>query len=174
MHTSSKPASIKELRTSTKLALVRKQGIPELTGGQTVNIQNYYSKPEIIGLGNASETVYIRMLEIGTDGYNADLKQFTGTATVMLSKALAHRNIKFSKTGPKKVKLRAHSVKYNQGAFSADIEVSVTAELGNGKSITASGKSSSDLNLAASASADLSYAIEKILNHHDFIQYINQ
>ena len=174
LHTSTKPASVKELRTSTRLALVREKGIPELKGEQTVNIQNYYSRTEVVGLGSASDKVFIRMLEIGTDGYNADLKQFTDTAIVMLSKALEYRNIKYAKTGQKQVKLRAHSVKYNQGAFSAVIEVSVTAELRNDKSITAWNKSSADISLAASASAVLSYDLKEILNHHDFIEYINQ
>jgi hypothetical protein len=174
LHKNIKSASTEQLRTSSKLASIREQNIPELKRGQTVYIQNYYSKPEIVGLGFASSSIAIDFLEIGTDGYKIDLRQFTKTSMVMLSKALKQRDIENVKTGFKQVKLRAHSVKYDQGAFSATIEVSVTAELGSSKSITASEERSSASNLAAAASAAVSDATRKILNHPDFIQYINQ
>jgi len=174
LHKNIKSASTQQLRTSSKLASIREQNIPELKGGQTVYIKNYYSKKEIVGHGFASPSIAIDFIEIGTDGYNIDLRQFTKTSKVLLKKALKHRDIEHVKTGVKQVKLRVHSVKYNQGAFSAKIEVSVTAELGSSKSITASGNRSSASNLAAAASAAVSDATRKILNHPDFIQYINQ
>ena len=166
--------SAQELRTSTKLALIRKQDIPELKSGQTVFIKNYYSKKEIIKRGYASPVAVIELVEIGTDAYNIDLRQITKTSKRMFKKAFKHRGVIHKKKGEKRVKLRAHSLKYNQGVFSADIEISVTAELGNNKSISATGKRTSYTNLDADASAALSDASTKILNHPDFIQYINQ
>ena len=169
-----KPASVQEMRASTKWASIREKNIPDLKRGQTVEIQNYYTKQEVEQHGIASSSIVKKYVEIGTDAYDIDLRQFTKTAMELLSKALKHRDIENVNSGLKQVKLRAHSAEYNQGAFSASIEVSITAELGNSKSITASGKRDTTLNMDAAASAALSYAISKILNHPDFIQYINQ
>ena len=174
LNTSTKPAVTQSLATTSKMAAIQEKNVPELKRGQSVYIKNYYSRPEIVTLGNASSSMIAGAVEVGTDGYRADLEQFTRTAIISLSKALKFRDIEFAKTGPKQVILRVHSARYKQGAFSADIGVSVTAELGNSKSITASSTRSFSANTSATASFTVSDSIREILNHPDFIQYINQ
>lgn len=133
--------------------------VPDYREGQTIAAHNYYPEPVIVMLRSRLE---------------ADLMQYTDTAVKALAQGLKHRNISVGLAGSKSVKLRVHNVKYITSFFTLQVELDITTELGNGKTFTVFHHNASPATAYRAASGAITRATEKILNHGDFIQYMNE
>ncbi len=133
--------------------------VPIYKEDQTINVKNHYSEPEIVEFNSK---------------LSADLKQYTDTAIKTLEQGLKHRNISIGSEGPKSVKLKVHTAKFNQSFWTMQIDVSIDAELGNGKTISTTHHTASPATAFRAASGAITRATEKILKHQDFINYMNE
>jgi hypothetical protein len=139
---------------------VRKEIMPEYNEGQTVKVSNVYEKPVIVVLL--------------PDRVDADLKQYTDTAVALLEQGLKHENISVGNTGKKSVKLKVHDVAYDPAFWTIRADVNITAELGNGKSITVFHHNASPASGWNAVNGALTRATEKLLMHRDFVKYMNE
>lgn len=139
---------------------VRKEIMPDYTEGQTVKVSNVYDKPVIVVLL--------------PDKIDADLKQYTDTAVALLEQGLKHENISVGNTGQKSVKLKVHNVVYDYAFWTIRADVNITAELGNGKSITVFHHNASPASGWNAVNGALTRATEKLLMHPDFVKYMNE
>lgn len=146
-----------KLRSNPASFPITEQVVPEYSAGQTVNISNYYSEPEVVSMADSAE---------------GDLEQFTETAIALLEQGLKHRDITVISTGTKSVKLRVHNARYKQAFWTLQADVDITAELGNGKTITVHHHNASPASGHRAVSGAITRATEKILKHTDFIQYL--
>ena len=142
---------------STTFQIVTER-VPHLKPDQTVKINNYYNKAEIVMLSS---------------NIDADLQQYTQTAIRLLTQGLAHRSINVEATGKKSIKLRVHNVKIIRAFFTLQVELNTTATLGNGQSFTVFHHNSSPSTGFRAASGAIARSIEKVIKHDKFLDYIN-
>ena len=137
---------------------VGEEVVPDYKEGQAIAVHNYYLEPVIVTL---------------TSRIEADLMQYTDTAIKALAQGLKHRNISVGAEGSKSIILRVHDAKLIMAFWTLQVEVNITAELGNGKTFTVFHHNASPATAFRAASGAITRATEKILNHNDFIQYMN-
>ena len=147
------------LDTNSTTFQIVKERVPSLKSDQTVKIDNYYTKPEVVMLNS---------------NIDADLQQYTQTAITLLTQGLSHQAIDEDPKGEKSVQLRVHNVKFIRAFFTLQVELNTTATLGNGKSFTVFHHNSSPSTGFRAASGAITRSIEKVLKHKEFLEYINK
>ena len=146
---------------------ILKRAVPEFKSGQTVNIKNYYLKPTIINN------------PIRASNDQIDAQEFSAAAIRIVRQAMAYRDINVTPKGNKSIKIRVYDVKWGskKGESIWALQggsIELTAELGNGSVINVYQFNHKKQSFSQTYDRIILSATEKLLNHPDFISYMNK
>ena len=148
------------IRGDAKLYEIDIQKIPAFLQKRGYQLVNAFDAPRVV------------VISSGENAFSVDLKQLTDTSLEMLKTALEKRDLTIGAQG-KEVTLFVNNIQSHAGYWVRHTTLRLNAKLDNGKTIAITADYRSPGDAFRAINATLRKAVVNLLNHEDFIDYIN-
>lgn len=154
-----------EIKPDDNLRIV-KRAVPHYKTEQSVSIHNYYEIPTLVES------------PLRISGDKIDLQQYTEAAIKLVNQGMSYQNIIVDPSSDKIIKIRVYDLKWGskKGASIWDrlgVSLELTAELSNGNVINIYHFKHKQGTFSRTYNRAINSATEKLLNHPDFIKFMN-
>lgn len=135
--------------------------IPDYTNSQDIQLINAFKSPRLVTLTT-------------NDGITSgDLQQLTQTSIELLQNALGKRSINATLLAKKKIVMQLHHIRFHVGYWVRRTTLKLDAKLSSGKTIIITADYRSPGDSFRALNGTIRKAVEQLMKHKDFIQYIN-